>query len=77
MEHKVMPSPMQCSCGAYPRIRYRIPVVWVECRRKCGMKTGFYPDKAGTHDPDSEAEAIMAWNRMVSEKCRKPAATSS
>lgn len=64
---KVMPLPINCKCGASARIRYKIPVVWVECRRHCGMKTGYYPDKKMVHDPDSETEAINEWNRMVSK----------
>lgn len=64
---RLMPTPMNCKCGAYPRIRYKIPVVWVECRKKCGMKTGYFVDKTMPHDPDSEAEAIKAWNRMVQD----------
>lgn len=63
--NKVMSLPMNCVCGSYARIRYKIPVVWVECRKKCGMKTGYYVDKTVPHDPDSEEEAIQAWNRMV------------
>ena len=62
---KLMPLPMNCVCGSYARVRYKIPVVWVECRKKCGMKTGYYVDKNIPHDPDSEEEAINAWNRMV------------
>lgn len=65
MDQKIMPLPMKCSCGAYPRIRYKVPVVWVECRKKCGMKTGYFPDKTVPHDPESEAEAILAWNKAV------------
>lgn len=62
---KLMPLLMNCVCGSYARVRYKIPVVWVECRKKCGMKTGYYVDKNIPHDPDSEEEAINTWNRMV------------
>lgn len=56
----------RCSkCGGLPRLRYKIPLVWIECSKKCGMKTGYYADKRVPHDPASEAEAAEEWNRMV------------
>ena len=55
----------KCTCGADARIRYRIPVTWVECKKKCGMKTGFFPDCSEQYDPDSQRQAVEAWNRMV------------
>jgi len=61
----VMPLPVNCKCGASARIRYKIPVVWVECRRKCGMHTAYYPDEKMVHDPESEEKAIMEWNKMI------------
>ena len=67
---KVMSLPLNCVCGGAARVRYKIPVVWVECRKKCGRKTGYFVDKAIPHDPDSEEEAIQAWNRMVQENGR-------
>ena len=60
--------PLRCKCGAEARIRYRLPVFWVECRKKCGMKTGFFPDYTEQFDPVAREEAVKAWNRMVSEK---------
>lgn len=65
---QLMPLPLACKCGASARIRYKIPVVWVECRKGCGMKTGYHVDKKIPHDPESEAEAIVEWNRIVSRK---------
>ena len=40
MEKKLLP----CKCGADARIRYRMPFTWVECKKKCGMRTGYYVD---------------------------------
>ena len=59
---------MDCKCGSEARVRYKIPYYWVECKRKCGMKTGFYPDKKEVRDPQSEDEAVKAWNRMMLNK---------
>lgn len=59
--------PSKCRCGAESRVRYRIPVTWVECRKKCGMRTGFYPDINEQHDPEAVDKAINEWNRMVSK----------
>jgi hypothetical protein len=60
--------PLHCKCGAEARIRYRMPVFWVECKRKCGMRTGYFSDWYEQLDPESREEAVKAWNRMVSEK---------
>ena len=57
--------PLPCKCGACARIRYRIPVTWVECKRKCGMKTGYFADGQEQFDPAARNEAVRAWNRMV------------
>lgn len=70
MDEKVVPTPMNCVCGASARIRYRIPVVWIECRKKCGMRTRYYPDVNSVRDPESEDKAILEWNRMVSNNGR-------
>lgn len=56
-----------CKCGATARVRYRIPVTWVECKRKCGMKTGFFTDVNEQNDPEAEKRAILEWNRMVTK----------
>lgn len=57
--------PVNCKCGSPARVRYKIPVTWVECKKKCGMKTGFYVDGYEQRDPEAENKAIMEWNRMV------------
>lgn len=57
--------PLKCRCGAEARIRYRIPCTWVECKKKCGMKTGYFPDYFEQCDPESRNEAVNVWNRMV------------
>ena len=61
----LMLKPVNCKCGSPARIRYKIPVTWVECKKKCGMKTGFYFDKDGVRDTSAEEAAVKAWNRMV------------
>lgn len=57
--------PLPCKCGAIARIRYRMPVTWVECKRKCGMRTGYFCDGYEQFDPEAREEAVKAWNRMV------------
>ena len=57
--------PSRCRCGADARIRYRIPCHWVECKKKCGMKTGFFPDRYEHYDPEARERAVEEWNRMV------------
>ena len=57
----------KCVCGYPARVRYRIPVTWVECKNKCGMKTGYFPDINEQADPESREKAIAEWNRMVSK----------
>lgn len=61
-----MPMLLNCKCGASARIRYKIHVTWIECRRKCGFHTAYYPDEHMVRDPESEAKAIAEWNKMVS-----------
>lgn len=57
--------PLRCPCGAIARIRYKIPVTWVECKRKCGRHTCYYPDIEEQHDPVAVQKAVAEWNRMV------------
>lgn len=57
--------PLKCRCGADARIRYKIPVFWVECRKKCGMRTGYHADGYDQFDPLAKEEAVKDWNRMV------------
>jgi hypothetical protein len=57
---------VKCRCGSPARVRYRIPVTWVECKNKCGIKTGFYPDVTEQADPESRNSAIRDWNMMIS-----------
>lgn len=71
MDYELMPIVSKCVCGANARVRYKIPVFWVECGRKCGMKTGYHTDKVYPQDLDSKAEAILEWNRMVTERGRE------
>ena len=60
--------PLTCKCGGCARIRYRIPVFWVECRKKCGMKTGYFADGNEPFDPQARDKAVIEWNRMVQKK---------
>lgn len=63
MEEKILP----CKCGSDARVRYRLPYYWVECKKKCGMKTGFHLDVFNQCNPKAKQEAIEEWNRLVRE----------
>ena len=56
--------PVCCSCGADARIRHRDPYVWVECKKKCGMYSGYFV-KCLSDDVKAERDAIKAWNMVV------------
>ena len=53
----------KCRCGAESRIRIREPYLWVECKKKCGMKTGVF--RIGLHQSEVEEQATVAWNKVV------------
>ena len=55
----------KCTCGAEARIRYRMPFTWVECKKKCGVRTGVFCDYYEQHDPDAREEAIKSWNALI------------
>ena len=56
----------RCNCGAEARVRYRIPCFWVECKKKCGMHTPYFPDGSFEQcDPVARDRAVNEWNRMV------------
>lgn len=59
--------PLHCSCGAVARVRYRMPLTWVECKRKCGIHTGYYRDTDDPNDFEPVRKAVIEWNRMVSK----------
>ena len=59
--------PLKCTCGADPRVRYRYPYAWVECKRKCGMSSGFVSDVAGDREYECKQFAIELWNKKVSK----------
>ena len=63
--------PLPCKCGSAARIRYRMPVTWVECKRKCGMQTGYFSDGYEQFDPEAREEAVKAWNAMVNKSQSK------
>ena len=56
--------PLPCKCGADARVRHRDPYVWVECKKKCGMKTGSF---LVFIREISEQDAINKWNGMVKQ----------
>jgi len=67
----IYPSPRQCRCGSYARVRYKIPVHWVECgNKKCPYKlhSGYHTDMTGVFDPAARDRAITDWNRIVTGK---------
>ena len=57
----------RCKCGAEARIRSTEVYTWVECKKKCGMKTGVYLKMLKDRDLVAEGRAVDAWNRMVSK----------
>lgn len=63
MEKKLLP----CKCGADARIRYRMPFTWVECKKKCGIRTGVFCDGYEQSDPESRRKAIETWNKIVKD----------
>ena len=58
---------VRCVCGAAARIRQRDPYIWVECKKKCGMESGFFI-KCMSYDIKAEREAIASWNKLVDRK---------
>ena len=56
-----------CKCGSAARIRYRMPYTWVECKKKCGMRTGSFVDGYDQRDLKAERKAVQEWNRMVNK----------
>ena len=56
--------PLPCTCGADARIRHRDPYVWIECKKKCGMASGYYIVYL-SDDIKAEREAIASWNNLV------------
>jgi len=55
----------KCKCGSDARVRYKKPYTWVECKNKCGVRTGVYCDIIGEEDAFSRKRAEQAWNEMV------------
>lgn len=62
MENKLLP----CKCGATARLRNKEPYIWIECKKKCGVKTGSYRAFCTSEAYEAEEKAIEDWNRMVS-----------
>ena len=60
MQNKLLP----CKCGAAARIRQRDPYIWVECKKKCGMESGYFI-KCMSYDIKAEREAIASWNKKI------------
>ena len=42
-----------------------MPYTWVECKKKCGMRTGSFVDGYDQRDLKAERKAVQEWNRMV------------
>ena len=55
--------PVKCKCGASARVRYKEPYVWIECKDKCGNKSGYYFVFLSTEIEKAEKQAIEAWNK--------------
>lgn len=56
----------RCKCGGKARYRYHVPLHWVECRNKrCGQRTGYYPDIKGDFDTEAGYRAVAEWNKMM------------
>ena len=54
----------KCKCGAAHRMRYREPYLWIECKKKCGLQTGFIRC-GGLEDADAVVKCISEWNAKV------------
>lgn len=63
-------TPLPCKCGADARIRYRDPYLWVECKKKCGMKSGYFFIFVSTEKEPCTEEAVRQWNQAVGCKQR-------
>lgn len=63
---KILP----CKCGADARIRFRDPYIWIECKKKCGMRSGFIFEFVSAERWKAEQQAVEEWNRLVSESGR-------
>lgn len=59
--------PLHCKCGAEARIRFREPYLWVECKKKCGMHSGYHFIMTPEEKEPCEEHAIKQWNRMVQD----------
>ena len=55
--------PLRCKCGSEARVRYKSPYAWVECKAKCGMKSGYILDIIGREN--AERSAIIRWDSEV------------
>lgn len=61
MSEELKPCPI---CNGKGKVRYKMPYHWVECRKKCGAKTGVYADFEQHCDPHARNQAIDAWNNL-------------
>ena len=59
--------PNRCVCGGAARVRFKDPYVWVECKKKCGMKTGSFMVFV---KEIAEQDAIKQWNKVVQQDGR-------
>lgn len=54
-----------CSCGAEPRLRSSGGYIWIECKKKCGKKTGVYPEVFDGWV--ARANAARDWEKLVNK----------
>ena len=59
--------PLPCKCGADARVRDKDPYVWVECKKKCGMSSGYIFKWIPDVYHEAERFAIEQWNKKVME----------
>lgn len=56
-----------CKCGAVPRLRYKMPLNWVECP-KCHRKSKKVSDWYEVRDADSITEVVNDWNNRAERR---------
>lgn len=63
VNNKLLP----CKCGADARIRYKDPYVWCECKKKCGMSSGYIFIFLSTEIDEAKKFAVKQWNDKVTK----------
>lgn len=57
---------LPCKCGKTPKLRYRMPYSWVQC--KCGRQSARFVDGYEQVDPEAVRAAIADWNEKYGVK---------